>query len=160
MASEAHTHAAQMIRNFRWGALATSGDQGPMASMVSYATTSDLDLLMFLSGLARHTRNLYDNPTASLVVSDPDQADVADPQTLPRVSVQGAVVVIPRDDPEFAAAWRTYVGRFPAAAPRLGLGDFNLYRLTPNEARYIGGFGGARTIKGDALRAAAAAELA
>jgi len=160
MASEASMQTVQMIRGFRWGALATSGEQGPMASMVSYAVTPNLDVLMFLSGLARHTRNLNDNPAASLVVSDPDGSDVADPQTLPRVSVQGAVVAILRDDPDFAAAWRTYVGRFPAAAPRLGLGDFNLYRLTPDEARYIGGFGGARTIKGDALREAAAAEPA
>ncbi len=160
MASEAAGHAVQMIRNLRWGALATSGDQGPMASMVSYAITPNLELLMFLSGLARHTRNLHDNPTASLVVSEADLPDVADPQTLPRVSVQGPVTVIARDDPEFEAAWHIYVGRLPAAASRLGLGDFTLYRLTPNEARFIGGFGGARTIKGDALRQAAAADSA
>ncbi len=79
MSSEAAGRAVQMIRNLRWGALATSGDQGPMASMVSYAITPNLELLMFLSGLARHTRNLHDNPTASLVVSEADLPDVADP---------------------------------------------------------------------------------
>ena len=159
MAGEERMKAVQMIRDFRWGALATTSEQGPMASMVSYAVTPNLDILMFLSRLARHTRNLDDNPVASLVVSGPDRPDVADPQTLPRVSVQGSVVPIPREDPEFESAWNTYVGRFPAAAPRLGLGDFNIYRLVPSEARYVGGFGAARTIKSDALREAAAKSL-
>lgn len=158
MASEGARQAVAMIRDHRWGALATAVGQEPMASMVSYAVESDLGLLMFLSGLARHARNLQENPTASLVVTAPDGPDVADPQTLPRISVLGAVAPIARDDATFGPAWRIYVERFPSAAPRLGLGDFTLYRLVPESARMIGGLGAARTIKGDALREAAASD--
>ncbi len=149
--------AVALIRAGRWAALATTGERGPLASMVSYATEpGSTGVLMFLSRLARHTRNLDDSPLASLAISTPDRPDVADPQTLPRVSLQGAIERITRDDPGFAAAWNVYAKRFPSAVPRLQLGDFSLYRLTPEEARYVGGFGAARTIRaGDLQRAAA-----
>jgi len=148
--------AARLILAVRWAALATTGDRGPLASMVSYAPEPGLQgLLMFLSRLARHTRNLATGPSGSLAISMPDRPDVIDPQTLPRLSVQGPVESIERTDPAFAEAWRIYVERLPTAAPRLQVGDFTLFRLIPEEARYVGGFAAARTIRGDALRSAA-----
>ena len=145
LTTEAH-EVVRLITGGRWAALASHGDRGPLASMVSYAAEPELKgLTMFLSRLARHTRNLEGEASA----------EVLDPQTLPRVSVQGRVEAIERSEPTFAAAWEIYVERFPAAAPRLQLGDFTLFRLVPEEARYIGGFGSARTIRGDALRQAA-----
>ncbi len=150
------TEAVRLVRSVRWAALATTGEPGPLASMVSYAPEPSMaGLLMFLSRLARHTRNVETSPFASLAISVPDRPDIADPQTLPRVSVQGRVELIDRDDPGFPTAWKRYTDRFPNAAPRLQLGDFSLYRLIPDEARYVGGFGAARTIPGDALAAAA-----
>ncbi|MDF1597116.1 MAG: pyridoxamine 5'-phosphate oxidase family protein [Acidimicrobiia bacterium] len=147
--------AVQLILAGRWAALATTGDRGPLASMVSYAPEPGLQgLLMFLSRLARHTRNLAIEPSASLAISMPDRPDVIDPQTLPRVSVQGPVEPIERADPAFTRAWSIYVERLPTAAPRLQLGDFTLFRLIPEDVRYVGGFAAARTIRGDALRAA------
>ena len=148
--------ATRLINASRWAALATTGDRGPLASMVSYAPEPGLTgLLVFLSRLARHTRNLEAEPSGSLAISVPDRPEVLDPQTLPRVSVQGSVEPIERTDPAFPGAWQIYAERLPAATPRLQLGDFTLFRLTLEEARYVGGFGSARTIRGDALRAAA-----
>ena len=155
LTTEAH-EVVRLITGGRWAALASHGDRGPLASMVSYAAEPELKgLTMFLSRLTRHTRNLEGEASASLAISLPDRPEVLDPQTLPRVSVQGRVEAIERSEPTFAAAWEIYVERFPAAAPRLQLGDFTLFRLVPEEARYIGGFGSARTIRGDALRQAA-----
>ena len=85
----------------------------------------------------------------------PDRPDVLDPQTLPRVSVQGPVTAIERNHPTFPEVWHTYVSRFPAAASRLQLGDFTLFRLAPEEVRYVGGFGAARTLHGTVLTTAA-----
>lgn len=159
MTTEAH-ESVRLIAASRWAALATSAGKGPMASMVSYAVEPGMTgLLMFLSRLARHTRNLEENPAASLAISVPDTPEVLDPQTLPRVSVQGWVEPVERTSSEFGAAWAVYSGRFPSAAPRLQLGDFTIFRLHPEEARYVGGFGAARTVRGDALQRAAA-ELA
>jgi putative heme iron utilization protein len=149
--------AVRLIKAGRWAALATAGDREPLASMVSYAVEPGLSgLLIFVSRLAMHTRNLESGSGASLVVSMPDHAEVLDPQTLPRVSIQASAGPIERDDPTFPGAWEIYADRFPAANPRLQLGDFTLFRLLIEDARYVGGFGAARTIRGEALRVAAA----
>lgn len=153
--SEAY-EAVKLIRAGRWAALATVGERGPLASMISYAVEPGLTgLLVFISRLARHTRNLESEPGASLAISLPDHPDVLDPQTLPRVSVQGFVEPIERDDSGFAEAWANYATRFPTATPRLQLGDFTLFRFVIEDARYVGGFGAARLIRGEALRRAA-----
>ncbi len=156
-ASNEARDAVVLIRAGRWAALATTGERGPLSSMVSYAVEpGSTGVLMFLSRLARHTRNLEASPLASLAISAPDRPDATDPQTLPRVSLQGPIELIPRDDSGFPFAWKVYAGRFPSAVPRLQLGDFSIYRLVPEEARYVGGFGAARTIRAGDLQNAVA----
>lgn len=148
---------ARLVLKQRWGALATLDSGAPLASMVAYAPEPDLSgLLLFLSGLSVHTQNLLADPRASLAVSEPDSG-TGDPQTLPRVSLQGAAAVIARESAGFGPAWARYVERFPDAAPRLDLGDFQLFRLTPAEARYVGGFARATRLSGEDLREAARA---
>lgn len=154
MVSSLHLEIARLVLAQRWGAVATLNDGALLASMVAYAPEPGLaGLLLFLSGLSLHTRNLASDPRTSLVVTQPDSG-IGDPQTLPRVSLQGRVTEIPRDAREFDAAWGCYVARFPEAAPCLGLGDFVLLRLVVDEARYVGGFARAVTLSGDALREA------
>jgi putative heme iron utilization protein len=152
--TSAESEALSLIGSQRWAALATVGD-GPLASMVAYAVEPGLGgLLMFLSGLSAHARNLLADGRASLVMSAPDPGS-GDPQTLPRITLTGIVEVIERSSPEFAAAWERYVTRFPAAAPRVVLRDFELFRMRVETARYVGGFAEAHTFDGDRLRAAA-----
>ena len=147
--------AARLLADHRWAALATLGEDGPAVSMVAYAPATDLaSLLLFLSNLSEHTRNLIARPGAALVVSEIDTGS-GDPQTLARVSVKGTVGIIERTAPEFDGAWRTYVGRLPDAAPRIALGDFSLFRVDIREARYVGGFARAGTIEVAQLSAAA-----
>jgi putative heme iron utilization protein len=152
--SSAETEALSLISTQRWAALATVGE-GPLGSMVAYAVEPGLTgLLLFLSGLSAHTRRLLADGRASLAVSAPDPGH-GDPQALPRVSLTGVVEVIERRSAEFPEAWERYVARFPEAGPRVGLGDFQLFRLRVEQARYVGGFAQAHTISGDRLRAAA-----
>ena len=150
--------AARLVIAHRWAALATLGEDGPAASMVAYAPESDLSsLVLFLSGLSEHTRNLIAHPRVALVVSEVDPGS-GDPQTLARASVKGTAGIVERTAPEFDTVWRTYVGRFPDAAPRIALGDFSLFRVVIGEVRYVGGFAQAGTIPVGRL-AAAAGEL-
>ena len=157
MPSALDLEVARLIVTSRWAALATLDDGSPLASMVAYAPEPGLaGLLFFLSGLSLHTQNLLADPRGSLAVSEPDPG-TGDPQTLRRVTLSGRVEEIPRDTAAFAADWASYVGRFPDAEPRLALGDFRLFRLVVDEARYVGGFARATTLDGDRLRAAARA---
>lgn len=157
MASSIQIEIARLVFSKRWGALATLNDRAPLASMVAYAPEPEIaGILMFLSGLSAHTQNLLDDPRCSLAVTEADSGR-GDPQTLPRVSLQGRVQEVPADLAGYASAWRRYVERFPDAESRRGLGDFRLFRLVVAEARYVGGFARAMTLSGEELREAARA---
>jgi len=113
--------------------------------MVAYAAEPGLrGLLMFLSMLGAHTRDLIADPRASLVVGAPDPGE-GDPQNLARVTLDGSAHEVARHEAGFAEAWAVYVGRFPDAAPRIALTDFVLMRFVPESARYVGGFARAAT---------------
>jgi hypothetical protein len=146
-----------LVQQQRWAALATVGDEAPLASMVAYAVEPELGgLLFFLSQLAAHTRHLLAHPQTSLAVTAPDTGD-GDPQLLPRVSLQGRAVPVARDGERFAMAGALYVQRFPDSLPRFELGDFLLFRFEIDDARYVGGFARASTFTGDQLHATALA---
>jgi putative heme iron utilization protein len=137
---------AELLRGQRWGALATAAADGPLASMVAFVAEPGCSgLLLHLSRLAAHTRNLRADPRASLVIGAPDGGE-GDPQTLPRVTLSGTVEIVERDAADYATARERYLQRLPGAEPRFGFGDFGLFRLCPREARYVGGFGRAWTL--------------
>lgn len=147
-----------MVMGARWGALATVGPEGPLASMVAYAAEPGLGgLLMFLSGLSQHTRNLLSDPACSLVIGAPDPGE-GDPQTLPRVTLNGSAAPLPRDGGDFARLWPVYASAFPDALSRLSLPDFLLFRMRILTVRYVGGFARAFTITGEQLARGAARE--
>ena len=131
--------AATLSRAQRWAALATLHEAEPLASMVAYSVDADGALLFHISQLAQHTRDLVEHPRCSLVIGEPDALE-GDPQRLQRVTLTGAASVIRRTDAPYLAAAEAYIARFPDAQMRFELGDFLLFRFTPEEARYVGGF--------------------
>ncbi len=79
-----------------------------------------------------------------LVGSLPDKEQ--NPQTAPRLSLVGQATRT--DDPYLRAR---YLSIHPYAAEYIDLADFGLFRITVTEARYVGGFGRAITLKPDQL---------
>lgn len=147
---------AALLGGQRWAALATL-EEGlfPYASAVAYACEPDLSgLLMHLSRLAPHTRNLLASPRASLLITTPDSGG-EEPQALPRVSLLGAVTPLEKGSTEWERAKGRYLERLPAAAERFDFPDFLLFRFVPTEARWVGGFARARRFDAAALREAA-----
>ena len=140
-----------LLTGERWAGLATTGEDGPFASMVAFALGEDRgSVLLHLSTLAPHTANLLSVGRAGLVVSRPDDGS-GDPQTLPRISLAGPVHLLERDDPAYPEARDTYLGRLPTAEPLFSFGDFRLFRLVIERANFVGGFARARTLSGAAL---------
>ena len=88
---------AHLVFGNRWGTLATAVDNQPLASNIAYVADLSSCFLFHLSQLARHTKNLLENPQASLAVSEVDDG-VYDPQTLARVNLQGRVAAVACDD--------------------------------------------------------------
>lgn len=162
MKSEELIAVAGLLRGQRQATLGTLGEGGPFVSMVGYAVEPGFaGVLLHLSGLAAHTRHLRADPRAALLVCEPDGPQVEDVQTLARITLTGLAVPIPPDAPDYTVARVRYLARLPAAAPLFDLPDFALFRLTPSEARYVGGFARAATLTPEQLRAAAeAAEAA
>ena len=138
---------ARLIRGGRWAALATYGDGAPLASMVAYACEPGFaGFLMHLSRLSAHTRNLLASPSASIAISEPDTAQIRDPQMLGRVSIQGEARPLQEDLGGYRKAKALYEKRFPDSSPLFGFGDFLLFRLVPREARFVAGFARAYTV--------------
>ncbi len=142
----------ELIQQQRWATLATVNDKGePQASMVAYVFNEVTgEIYLHLSTLAEHTRNLANNPHASLAISENDDGR-SDPQELARAGLNGTVVVIEASDERYAAAKACYLKRLPDAAPRFGFGDFRLFHFQVEKIRYVGGFARAFSYRGEEL---------
>ncbi|MEI7712584.1 MAG: pyridoxamine 5'-phosphate oxidase family protein [Rhodospirillales bacterium] len=125
--------ARYLLRATRSATLASSASGQPFASLVTHACTPDLSLLLFLSDLSEHTRHLRADPRCSLLVCGPPTE--ANPQTAPRVTVTG--LAESADDPALKAR---YLALHPYAALYAGFADFNIWRIKPLNALFVGGF--------------------
>jgi len=145
-----------LLAEKRWAALATLGREGtPEGSMVAYAMSEDGgELYLHLSELASHTRNLQQQPQASLVISENDGGH-GDPQQLARASLFGRVERLSPDHPGYPGARQCYLAQLPDAEPLFGFADFHLYRMTVDKLRFVGGFGQASSFTPEALHKAA-----
>ena len=107
-------------------------------------------LVIHVSGLATHTRDMQEHPRVSLLVMAESRSEVS-PQALPRVAFRADAIPLPRDGREYEAARAAYLARFPDASTTFELGDFSLVALQPVSARLIAGFGRAGSLVGEAL---------
>jgi heme iron utilization protein len=121
----------------------------PYASLVLVAVDYDASPLLLISTLAEHTKNLKQNPRASLLFDG--TAGLDDPLTGARVTVLGALQ--PDDD---AVRLRRFVSRHPSASLYAGFKDFSLYRLRVMRAHLVAGFGRIHWVDADALLGPAA----
>jgi hypothetical protein len=83
-------------------ALATLHDGRPSASMVPFVATMHdgrLRFVIYVSGLAAHTRDMRSVPDVCLLITAPESPDVP-PQALPRVSIVGRAEFIAGEHPD------------------------------------------------------------
>jgi putative heme iron utilization protein len=125
-------------------ALGTLRDGAPFVSMVPVAPDAE-GLLIHVSGLAAHTRDLRADARMSLLFMAPLEGD-ANPLALPRLTLQGEAKELDRDSEEHDAAAQRYLARFPQAEQTLGLGDFAFFLLRPHSGRLVAGFGQALSL--------------
>jgi hypothetical protein len=141
-----------LLTRQRVAALGTLGADGfPFVSMVPFAVeTTSAQVVIHVSGLAAHSRNLQVAPQVSLLVM---QAEVAgEPvHALPRVTLEGLATVLQRDSTEWTRAREAYLTRFPDAQPMTELGDFMFVGIAVQGARQVAGFGAARSLDAEAI---------
>ena len=125
--------ARRLMRGAGAATLATAADGQPFASLVTPAVAPDGSVLLWLSTLSEHTRQLAAEPRCALLFAGP--APERNPQTAPRVSVTGLAAVV--EDPALKARW---LARHPYAALYAEFADFALWRVRPGGALLVGGF--------------------
>lgn len=132
-------------------ALATLHKAEPAVSMVPFVLPAgEAALLVHVSALAPHTRDMREHPRVGLLVTAACGGPWP-PQALPRVSLQADALPLGRQHQGYARARDHYLARFPDAAQMFELADFSIFVLRPTSARLIAGFGRARSLVGEAL---------
>ena len=111
-------------------------------------------LVIHASNLARHTRGLSSGAPFGALIHATDRPD-ADPLQLPRLSLDGSVRRISRDEAEWAASRDVYLEKYPSSRSIFQLGDFHLYELAVESGRLIAGFGSIHTLNRRTLAEAA-----
>lgn len=121
--------------------LATCNDGGD--ADISYAPFLQVEHVFYLyvSRLARHTGNLLARRQASVLFIQPE-AEAANPFARQRLTLDCQVTEIGRDDalyPQLLDAMQLRFGEIVGLLRTLP--DFHLLALTPQQGRYVAGFG-------------------
>ena len=118
----------------------------PFVSLVLPAQSADGEIILLLSDLSDHAKNLQRDPRASLLMDG--TLDLKEPLTGPRLTLLGEVRVSP-DQPGDKAR---YLAVHPEAALYAGFGDFRFYRFRISEGLFVAGFGRIFRLKPEELR--------
>ncbi|MDD4911318.1 MAG: pyridoxamine 5'-phosphate oxidase family protein [Sideroxydans sp.] len=140
--------ARQMLRAHRYGVLSTLSkkfDGHPFGSITPYLVDHDGSLLILISGLAEHTKNILSDSRVSLITHDQNDPHI---QTQGRVTLVGNATL----DPDRERCGKRYLRYFPEAHTYFDMADFNFFRIVPFAIRYIGGFGDIHWVKTDNYR--------
>lgn len=134
--------ARQLLRSHRYGVLGSLSkkfDGHPYASLTPYCTAQDGSVLILVSGLADHTRNMLQDPRVSLISHDQRDPDI---QTQSRVTLLGEA----HPEPDRERLGARYQRHFPESGQLLAMQDFRFFRIRPKAIRLISGFGRAHWI--------------
>jgi len=129
--------ARRMLRAHRYGALSTLSNKFagyPFGSITPYLVDHDGSLLILISVLAEHTKNIQHDPRVSIISHDQRDPHI---QTQGRVSALGNAE--PAADQEQAAL--RYLRYFPESRTYFEMPGFSFFRIRPIAVRFIGGFG-------------------
>ncbi len=143
---EAARHLLAHARSAALGSL--NKDGSPLVTLVAVATTADGAPLLLLSQIAAHTQNIMREPRASLLVQG--ESDRADPMTSPRLSLNGTIAALEKD--EIASAKAQFIDKHPGSEPYDTELDFDYYRFAVESVRFNQGFGRFRKLGPDDLK--------
>jgi putative heme iron utilization protein len=155
MDAETQAQLARLIRVARVASLGTLRGGVPLVSVVPYLPEADFAAFHFhVSRLAWHTQDMERDARVSLAIAETDDGR-ADPQTLARVSLRGAVERVASEGDEYARLKARRLERYPESAQTFGLADFCFWRFAPTDARFVAGFGRTHNLSPQDLREAA-----
>jgi putative heme iron utilization protein len=139
---------AQIREKLRTVVLGTvSADGEPEASIAGAVLGEGGALIVYVSGLAAHTRNLRATARASVLIAE-DESAATQALARRRLTLACTAAAVARDGPEFSPLVAAFRARFGATIDLLAaMPDFQLFRLAPQRGRLVVGFGQAFEIE-------------
>ncbi len=132
-------------------ALGTVQGGEPFVSMVPFAVElKGGKLIIHVSTLAKHTKQMLENSRVSLMVMAAPLPDVS-AQATSRVTLQGTAKQLDKAGSEYAAAKAVYLERFPQSLDLFGFSDFSLFAIAATSARFVAGFAQAMTLTAEEI---------
>lgn len=136
----------ELLRTQQVASLGTLHKGQPYVSMVPFAILpGGSGIVIHVSQLATHTRDMLLSPQVSLLVVAPPTPELP-AQALARVTIQGEAVQYVESMQGYAEAKAAYLSRFPQSARMFAFADFSLFAIIPRSIRFVGGFAQATTI--------------
>ena len=114
----------------------------PFGSVSTYMSTVNGDAIFYISNLAQHTKNLFENNKMCLTVfsgGEGEKASDEDPNAGARLSLLGQATQI--KDSEEDVIKQRFFKLYPDSRRYQVLNDFNFFKLETEGVRFIGGFG-------------------
>ena len=131
--------ARKLLRSLDCGVLATMSQElpgFPFGSVTPYVTTHDGHVVILVSDIAQHTKNMGENDKVCLTVMD--NAD-GNKQEQGRATIIGHARPVPSDRLDEAS--ERYFAFFPEARHYSKAHAFTFFWIETVRVRYIGGFG-------------------
>jgi putative heme iron utilization protein len=125
----------------------------PFASLVPFDIQQQSEIIIFISLISEHYRNIQKDPRASIFVRD--EFAHSNPQAHARATLLGQFKEIDSKEIE-----ERYWLRFPDAPEQKLAHNFLFYQMKVERVRWIGGFGQISWISGDDFAKAAFDEIA
>jgi len=140
-----------MLHLHKHGVLSTLSKENegwPFGSIVPYLVTPQYDVVLYISLISEHFRNLSADPRGSLLIAADLQS--ANPQAYARAT---CLITFDRvSEGELSEIREQYEHRFPDAVNYELAHNFVFMRGSISRVRWIGGFGDIRWINGEQLR--------
>ena len=143
-----------LLEKQRVAALSVVIDDRPYVGLVPFALTRDRTAaLIHTSQLARHSAGLATGAPFSLLIHQPDDSAETNPSQLARVTLEGRVRSLDRDDEVYRETKEIYLAKFPKSQITFTLADFTLQMLVIEQARFVAGFGQTYDLTAEELNA-------
>ena len=145
-----HKFEARALLRLARGSLGSlaerDGNPYPFVSLVLPALSAEGEVILLLSDLSDHAKNLQRDSRASLLMDG--TLDLKEPLTGPRLTLLGEVQVSPDQTGDKAR----YLAVHPEAEMYAGFGDFRFYRFRYFEGLFVAGFGRIFRLKPEELK--------
>jgi len=143
--------AKNFLRNRDVGVLSTlhsiNGESFPYGSICPFVSTKESKIVILISEIALHTKNIYENQRVGLTVFD---MEAKNKQASGRISLMGQISKVdPKEREDYQEIEERYLTFFPEVRRYFKAHDFHFFEITPSKIHFIQTFGKIFTFSGD-----------